>query len=468
MLHQRREPADLMQVHETGKLPRGEVVVASALAVLIAASFVLAGMAVIRSSRAAMTDQVESAVRAAATDRAQSVSELLETSEGRFRATAAQPLLVERVKLGDRAFLTGAVNQTMRLPGVVGTTIYGSDGTVLGSAGQRIPEVGDGPSIFQPTDDRHVGHVIFRTSLQDEAGTLLARGYQELDIGALLPHLLGTPAYADGTVSLVESNGDVVMSSSTVVASRVTAPALLDLVREGKVASTSYHDPATHSGRISAVAPVAGTDLVLVVGADASTATRPATRLGWRLLTILLTFLFVTAAGVTAIARAVLQARRRLVAVGEEAQRLADTDPLTGLGNRRTFERSLTSRSGRGELTGLVLVDMDGLKTLNDTHGHAAGDEGLRRVARALRSGLRPGDELARIGGDEFAAILPETTEAAARAVAQRMRAAVDDLSTDGLVRLSVSVGVSAGSEVDRLVEEADTDLYAAKRVRSL
>jgi diguanylate cyclase len=149
---------------------------------------------------------------------------------------------------------------------------------------------------------------------------------------------------------------------------------------------------------------------------------------------------------------------------------LSRTDPLTGLGNPLAFEDRLeqeTSRVARyGEPLSLLLLDVDGLKSINDRHGHAAGNRALQAVARALRTGARAADLTARIGGDEFALLAPSTSRPAAAALGERIRALV---AGDGVDGLTVSVGVATlegahASHPDSLREGADHALYDAKR----
>ena len=117
-------------------------------------------------------------------------------------------------------------------------------------------------------------------------------------------------------------------------------------------------------------------------------------------------------------------------------------------------------------------MDIDGLKAVNDTHGHAAGDELLLAFVRTCHSKLREGDVLGRLGGDEFAVLLPETTLAPAESIAQRVRTAFGRtmvVATGAGVAPSVSVGVAAVDHADRttledLLREADGALYEAKR----
>jgi diguanylate cyclase (GGDEF)-like protein len=149
--------------------------------------------------------------------------------------------------------------------------------------------------------------------------------------------------------------------------------------------------------------------------------------------------------------------------------RLSRTDSLTGLGNPRAFDEHLaheTARASRyGEPLSLLALDVDGLKRINDAHGHHRGDLALQAVARALRRGARGSDVAARIGGDEFALLAPSTPSEAATALAERVRAQV---AAQGLDGLSVSIGVVTAQGPDvaptRLRNAADRALYEAKR----
>jgi len=151
---------------------------------------------------------------------------------------------------------------------------------------------------------------------------------------------------------------------------------------------------------------------------------------------------------------------------------LAVTDPLTGLANNRQLNQSLESEIRRSRRTGqplaVVLLDLDGLKQINDRHGHLAGSLAIRRVAEALLGSCRATDTAARFGGDEFALVLPETGEAAAWHVA---RGVADRLATDAeKPNLSISVGVAVypghGETVEALLNAADVALYETKERR--
>ena len=158
------------------------------------------------------------------------------------------------------------------------------------------------------------------------------------------------------------------------------------------------------------------------------------------------------------------------------AQGLADTDPLTGAYNRRTFgelaEREL-SRARRGRTpVSLLSLDLDRFKRVNDTYGHAAGDEVLASVAALVRSCLRKEDLLARYGGEEFVVLLPGVGQPAAAALAERIRTGLERACVragDHDVRITASIGVATERgesmpALDAMLRGADAALYAAKR----
>jgi diguanylate cyclase (GGDEF)-like protein len=172
-------------------------------------------------------------------------------------------------------------------------------------------------------------------------------------------------------------------------------------------------------------------------------------------------------------ARAGLTVVQRL----RESDRLAVTDELTGLGNRRHLVDQLHSgidtASEDDENLALLLIDLDGFKELNDTLGHAAGDEVLRQIGPRLRSILRAGDTLARLGGDEFAVVLSPGDEATASAAGLRLRTALERSFHVGGIRVHVdaSVGIALFPEHSRnalgLLQRADVAMYEAKRKRT-
>jgi diguanylate cyclase (GGDEF)-like protein len=165
---------------------------------------------------------------------------------------------------------------------------------------------------------------------------------------------------------------------------------------------------------------------------------------------------------------------RRIVRYTSELNRAATTDPLTGVFNRRAFtERGLTelARATRyGRETALLMIDADRFKLINDTHGHSVGDEVLVALTAALGLELRPSDLLGRLGGEEFAIILPETGLQGAQITAERLRKAVAALRIAaplGEISFTISIGVTdlAPGEVGLkpALDRADAALYVAK-----
>ncbi len=156
----------------------------------------------------------------------------------------------------------------------------------------------------------------------------------------------------------------------------------------------------------------------------------------------------------------------------EELRRLAVTDALTGLFNRRHFlaeAREQLRRTRRyGERLAVAVLDLDGFKPLNDQHGHAAGDRALQALADVLRECMRDSDLVARLGGDEFAALLLEADAADACQVLERVRARVAGTRL-APVCLTLSAGVACfpehGHDAEQLLQRADVAMYQAKRL---
>ena len=166
----------------------------------------------------------------------------------------------------------------------------------------------------------------------------------------------------------------------------------------------------------------------------------------------------------------------RAAQLNDEMRRLAVTDPLTGLYNRRFFVEKLEEHLHRarryGEPLALLFLDCDHLKSINDEYGHLSGDRALQALADVMKITLRESDVLARLGGDEFAALLVASDRERAIEVARRLRRTIQGLrliSDDGTdIELTVSVGLALypddGSDVKALMREADVALYSAKR----
>ncbi|MDO9408860.1 diguanylate cyclase [Patulibacter sp.] len=160
----------------------------------------------------------------------------------------------------------------------------------------------------------------------------------------------------------------------------------------------------------------------------------------------------------------------------EEAEREAHTDPLTGLANRRRFNDAVAIAVDAAQRDGrplsMLVLDLDHFKSVNDEHGHVVGDDVLKATARAMQDAVRGGDVAARIGGEEFAIVMPRSDTEGARMLAERLRTAVERMrvpAPDGQeIRLTTSIGTATGSgtviDAPALLAAADAALYAAKR----
>lgn len=148
----------------------------------------------------------------------------------------------------------------------------------------------------------------------------------------------------------------------------------------------------------------------------------------------------------------------------ERAQEEAESDVLTGLYNRRAWDRFLALEDARcrryGHPACVVAIDLDGLKAMNDSQGHAAGDRLIRRAAQAIRGAARESDIVARVGGDEFAVLGVECDPAMSNRLVQRMRAALEEAG------VAASVGLAAhvpSAELQQAWHQADREMYRAK-----
>ena len=162
---------------------------------------------------------------------------------------------------------------------------------------------------------------------------------------------------------------------------------------------------------------------------------------------------------------------RELKEANETVEKLARTDPLTGLANRRTLHEAMLreiARAGRlGERLSLVIADLDHFKEINDQYGHTTGDHVLAEVAAVFQSHLRPYDLAARYGGDEFVLLLPATSTEAAIIVSERMQKNAAEIRVPECpARVTISLGVATwmtGEAPEHFLARADAALYAAK-----
>ncbi|MDA8198680.1 MAG: GGDEF domain-containing protein [Thermaerobacter sp.] len=168
-------------------------------------------------------------------------------------------------------------------------------------------------------------------------------------------------------------------------------------------------------------------------------------------------------AGVVAGAWALAVAWLTLHRANRQLAKLATQDPLTGLANLRRFHGGLTAVLGHEGPSSLIMGDLDNFKRINDQYGHLEGDHVLVGVAAALSRSIREGDLVARIGGEEFAVLLPGADLAVATGIAERMRRTVEALSLGVTISLGVALYPDHAVEPTALVKAADDATYRAK-----
>ena len=153
--------------------------------------------------------------------------------------------------------------------------------------------------------------------------------------------------------------------------------------------------------------------------------------------------------------------------------RAAREDPLTGVGNRRALDERMSAALDSGRSIAVIAIDVDNLKVVNDSHGHACGDDVLRRVAQLLTEQCRADDVVARAGGDEFVVVLDNPDDRGARELVERIKTAADRVAQGAvepwfaMLRLSIGQASSTdGTSIHELLTEADRRMYAEKRER--
>lgn len=312
------------------------------------------------------------------------------------------------------------------------------------------------------------------------------RGVVAVDVQ--LPHLrelIGTPDEADSVYFLIDRRGSVIASSQHHVRIDLHWPGDVDPMWRN-IPLQALFDAGSGmrhgDGKYLFFQAVGnrGNWLMLDTLTDRDLYSAVLQRSSGRLLAIWLALpllMFVTLRVVTLLFR-------HYLAAGEKLQHLAESDPLTGLANRRHFGDAFMKESARRQRDGkplaMLVLDLDYFKRVNDRWGHAGGDLVLVAMAGVLRGNLRETDLPARLGGEEFAVLLPGTSRTEAAATAERLRAAAEATAVepaadasppdmhDGRIRFTVSIGVAeAGIDAcptfDGMLATADRRLYAAK-----
>lgn len=306
-----------------------------------------------------------------------------------------------------------------------------------------------------------------------------------LDLDELLGRILDAaqsaiPAAEKGTLHLVAPDSGKLQTSALlgysespikIAISEVTSEYIVEAVRDRKpllISDTEMPPPSLETGeliadhpiRSSIIAPLILGDAVLGVLSLNASQPRAFTKADLRLLE---SFAATTSA---AIQNARLHAK---------VQKMAITDPLTGLYNRRGFyelgRREIERLRRFGHPLSAILLDIDDFKHINDTYGHGTGDQVLKALADRLNNNIRGVDILGRFGGDEFSILLPETDLATTTVIGGRLRRAMAKhpvTTDDGLLSVTISLGIARATEdmvdLDTLLNLADGAMYAAKQ----
>jgi diguanylate cyclase (GGDEF)-like protein len=425
----------------------------------------VASAKLLSDARSAMVAEIQRGELLTATERARALAEGLSTAESRIATTVRSGAVATAMASGQRALLRSALDETAGSPGLIGGAVVDAHGVLLASHGDiDIENVRTDRYRFELRHERPV--VTLSTPIRDRS-VIVGRLYESYDLKKLVPLVAANVPYASGAVTLATRDGVVLMSTADRRAPRIQAPVLRSALKHGRPKAVSYHSILFGSDRVGAVSPVPGTPVMIVVGADVDAANKPASALLSKLATTLLIAAVLTAAMVAALACLAMQSFRRLRARRSEAEHEANTDPLTLIGNRRSFDRAVRERSERPGSSSIVLVDVDHLKRLNDAHGHRVGDDAIRLVSQALIRSVRPGDLVARIGGDEFAVLLSSGDSDQALEVGRRINLALSDRPLPS-APVTISFGCATGpnSQLAALIGSADDALYAAKRRR--
>lgn len=248
--------------------------------------------------------------------------------------------------------------------------------------------------------------------------------------------------------------------------------ALRDLVARGEFAGTFHAvSPSDGTERLHAYRRVAAYPLHVTV-ARATDEYLGHWRRDMGVVALISSMLFAVSIGATLMVDRAWRRQRRIAHLLEKQ---AHTDPLTGLANRRHFMEVADAELARSRRydtpLSMLMIDIDHFKEVNDAHGHRAGDRVLQQLARSCLEILREVDVAGRVGGEEFAVLLPETEVEGAFEVAERLRSAVAAAEVpreEGVpIRITVSIGVAAmdaATNLDTLMSQADDALYDAKR----
>ena len=306
--------------------------------------------------------------------------------------------------------------------------------------------------------------------IRNSAGDTYARLHAEVSLARLLTGITTNVHGRSGAVSLVERDGTVLLTGSDERRGRaLMSDTMQALLRSGRPGMARYYSPLTKSEQIAALKPVGKSPWTILVSAEAAVALRQADELSVRIAVILVVALGATVLLICAAAWLTSHTGRKLAAERGAAVQLAATDPLTGLGNRRAFQAALDAIT-EGQTAGVVAIDLDRFKDINDQCGHETGDLALQLVAHAVRQATRPQDVVARLGGDEFAIVVADADpDLVVSHLVTRLRDTLRGIAVQGYGQLSGSIGTAIAHPHEHgadVLRRADADMYEDKRRR--
>jgi diguanylate cyclase (GGDEF)-like protein len=414
----------------------------------------------------------------------------------KFIGTYATELTAREARIG--ADTLGGTDPTAAFEANIAASGF-QDGVLLDSSGRALAVSPATPSLigqqygaqFAPLQRALQGYVVvtdvevtsattppmvgFAIPFNTPSGRRVLSGAYEISSTPLAAFLKDSTVLRDAQLYLTDSAGVVFATNNSTRPSTVQTLTQLNPALGGAATKTtagSYRAGSTSYSYVKAAVPGTPWSYVIAVPTNAvyATVNGSAHWLPWLILGGL-SLLIAIAAWLTI---RLLAGRRRLADLNTRLAMLARTDELTGLSNRlhltEELEHLLAEARQQDFPVCVLMIDIDHFKNLNDTFGHRAGDVALNHVAHRLSTSLRQGDLLARWGGEEFLAVLPDTDMAHGMAVAERLcnlvAGAPIEVGVDGgLVAIQTSVGIAefADDTVDTLVDRADLGLYEAK-----
>lgn len=313
---------------------------------------------------------------------------------------------------------------------------------------------------------RGIPVVAFAAPYETPYGRRVLSGAFDASTTPLAAHLRNALPFAGGEVYLVDAAGSLVASNVPATGTTQT----LGTIDPALAGAEPGHYLRGEQGRWFTTTAVPGSSLRVVASVPESDLYVSLAGTAWWLPWV---SLLVLALGSLYTIHVLFQLHRSR----EDHLALSRTDPLTGILNRRALsgeaERVLVHARRRGETVGVLMIDLDHFKMINDKYGHEAGDVVLRAAAARMRSALRNDDLLGRWGGEEFVAILPSATLSQTLEIGDRLRVAIAampmTLTDDHSERITVSVGCAetAVEGADEVIGRADKAMYRAKRARN-